>query len=361
MLIALCAVLVALNLAVGLAGGLARFGLPGPTGAALAFHGVLMVSAFFGSLISLERALLLQRRPALLVPLIAAAGGLLAWAGVPIEWPLGLWLVAALGLLGLQVGVALQRGWSLPRAIEMLGAACWGLGLVLWLQGGVAHEALPAWMGFLLLTILGLRRERMSDAPLSAAARGWFGLGIGMVSAAVVLALVNTAYELPQWAWVDTPMLVFWLGAILLGLWLLAHDTEPRQWSAPAWTGLTAQALTLADAWLLAAGLLGALGRWLFMAAAGPAWHALLLGFSFCMVFGHAPLVVQALTGVQPRYAAWLRWPAWLLSASLLLRIAAAGFQHPVLLAIAGVGHVLAIALFAIGMVRAAAVGRQPG
>jgi hypothetical protein len=78
-------------------------------------------------------------------------------------------------------------------------------------------------------------------------------------------------------------------------------------------------------------------------------------------VFGHAPLVVQALAGAQPRYAAWLRWPAWLLSASLLLRIAATGFQHPAVLGIAGVGHVLAIALFAIGMVRAALPGRPPG
>ena len=75
---------------------------------------------------------------------------------------------------------------------------------------------------------------------------------------------------------------------------------------------------TLGYVWLLAAGLLGSLGRWLFMAAAGPAWHALLLGFVFSMVFGHAPIILPALTGVRPRYAAWLRWPTWLLSASLL-------------------------------------------
>ncbi len=359
--VALCAALAALNLVFGLAGGMARLGLPGPTGPALAFHGVLMVSGFFGSLISLERAVALRQPLGLLVPLLAAVGGLLAWGGAAIELPLWLWLAAALGLLGLYAWAGSTRAWSLPMAIEMLGAACWCLGLVLWLQGGLAHEALPAWMGFLLLTIAGERRELMNFVHLSPMARRWFGLGVGLVPAAVVLALVNTAFELPQWAWVDTPMLLFWIGGTLLALWLLAHDFAPRQWSAPEWRGLTAQALTLGYVWLLVGGLLGSLGRWLFMASAGPAWHALLLGFVFSMVFGHAPIILPALTGVRPRYAAWLRWPAWLLSASLLLRIAATGFQHPVLLATAGAGHALAIAWFAIGMLRAALQGRHPG
>jgi hypothetical protein len=76
------------------------------------------------------------------------------------------------------------------------------------------------------------------------------------------------------------------------------------------------------------------------------------------MVFGHAPIILPALARIEPRYTPWLRWPVWILGASLLLRIGASGFGHPVLLAVAGAGHALAIAWYAVVMVRAARQGR---
>lgn len=346
----LAGLLAALNLLAGMGGGLARLGLPWPRGNSLAYHGMLMVCGFFGTVISLERAAALHRPLAVLVPLLAGAGGVAALVGAPVEVALGLWLAAGLGLVALYAWAGATRAWSLPLGIEMLGAACWCLGTLLWLQGGQAHHALPAWMAFLTLTIAGERRELMSFVRLSPIARRWFGAAVALLPLAALLSVADSSRPLPQWAWVDTPMLVFWIGVIGLAAWLLMHDFAPRQWSAPQWRGFSAQALSLGYGWLLVAGLLGVLGRWLFAASAGPAWHALLLGFVFSMVFGHAPIILPALARVEPRFTPWARGPLWLLSVSLVLRIAGAGFQHPVLLAAAGTGHAIAIVWFAVTM-----------
>jgi hypothetical protein len=353
-----CMLLAALNLVAGIAGGLARLGVPGPHGPALAFHGVLMVSGFFGCLIALERAVAVRHPLALLAPLLAGAAGLVAWTGAPIEIALWLWLFAGLALLSLYAWAGMRRAWSMPMAVQMLGAACWCIGIVEWLQGGVAHEALPAWMGFLVLTIAGERRELMQLVRLSTVARRWFAGAVALLMAAVVLAAVDGVYALQQPGGLDLAMQVWWVGCALLAIWLLAHDFAPRQWRAPQWRGMSAQALSLGYGWLLLAALLGLAARWSPLLAAGPAWHALLLGFVFSMVFGHAPLMLPALAGVHPVYSSALRVPAWLLGASLILRIVAAGFQHPLALALAGLGHAVAIALFALLMLRAAAKAR---
>lgn len=60
----------------GLWGGLARIGvpLPGAGPASPADHGVMMVVGFFGALISLERAVALDRSWAYLTPALAVLG-----------------------------------------------------------------------------------------------------------------------------------------------------------------------------------------------------------------------------------------------------------------------------------------------
>ena len=78
------------SLAFGLAGGLARLmpSLPVPA-PAVAWHGALMVSAFFGTVISLERAAALDRPWVYAAPLAAGLGGVLVLWGVP----QGYWLM----------------------------------------------------------------------------------------------------------------------------------------------------------------------------------------------------------------------------------------------------------------------------
>src|SRR5690606_27144851 len=66
------------SLIIGVGAGLLRLGwaVPRPAAELAAFHGPLMVSGFFGTVISLERAVALAQRWAYLGPLAAGAGGL---------------------------------------------------------------------------------------------------------------------------------------------------------------------------------------------------------------------------------------------------------------------------------------------
>jgi hypothetical protein len=133
----------------------------------------------------------------------------------------------------------------------------------------------------------------------------------------------------------------------------------PRQRRAPGWPGHTAQALLAGYAWLLVAAALGLAGLAWPGGATGVALHALLLGFVFAMVFGHAPIILPALAGLRPAYVPAARLAVHLLGASLVLRLVGAQSGDPRWLAAAGIGHAIAIGAFVAAMAVAAARGRQ--
>jgi hypothetical protein len=342
--IVLSAGLAALNLLAGVSGGLARLGLPVPS-AALGVHGAVMACGFFGTLIALERAVALRRFIGLTAPLAAGFGGVLAWALDAIPAAQVAWGLAACALVGLYVQAGVTRAWSLHLRVELGGALCWGAGTLAW-AGGDQQAGVVGWMAFLVLTIAGERRELTQLLRLPVAAHRLFIGAVALALAAVALALAgqgraNTgAYGPTLW----------WAGCALLALWLLRWDIAPRQWRSPGWRGHTAQCLTLGYAWLLiGAGLGLAALRWPGGVTA-LALHAVLLGFVFAMVFGHAPIILPALARVRPVYSRWARVPIWILSASLVLRGAAAATGSATTLAVAGAGHAVAIVWFAAVM-----------
>lgn len=324
----LCALLALANLLAALLGALQRVGSLSGSSAALPLHGALMMAGFFGSLIALERAAALQR--GLWVPLLAALAGALALAGQPAlaAWA---WVASAAGLLGLYLWAGWRRAWSLPLAIEALGALAL-LGAALCWRSGAAEAARWGWSLFLVLTIAGERRELMRLVPLPRWAAQAFLAGVAACAGiALLLAL-------------DQPLAAGRLGWSLLGLlalWLLRFDIARRQWRAPAWAGHTAICLLVGYGWLLAAAGSGLAGLPL-------AWHLLWLGFVFAMVFGHAPIMLPALAGLRPRASRLALLPLALMGASLLLRAAAT--RLPALWPWAGTGHVAALALFGLTM-----------
>src|SRR3970282_770295 len=92
----------------GVAGGLARLGVPVPAPpGGIAWHGVLLVAAFFGTLISLERAVALGRIWAYSAPAACGAGGiaLLPGAASPAFWL----LLAGHGVLAGAGGAFISR------------------------------------------------------------------------------------------------------------------------------------------------------------------------------------------------------------------------------------------------------------
>lgn len=331
-----CALLAAVALLSGLSGGLARLGLPVPVMPA-PVHGALMVCGFFGTLIALERAVALGRLAGLGAPLLAGLGGLLAWSPSLLPLAQTCWVLAAAGLVALYVYAGVSRAWSLHLMVELCGAACWLGGALLWASGGDLAAATRGWVAFLVLTIAGERRELTQLVRLPVLARSLF-------IAAVALLIAGA---------VDPASLALWPGCALLALWLLRWDIAPRAWRAAGWPGHTALCLTVGYLWLLVGALLGLYGEFHPGPLAATGLHAVLLGFVFAMVFGHAPIVLPALLRLRPVYDARARWPLWLLAFSLALRIAGAGLGRHDALMLAGGLHAAAILLFAALMLRA--------
>lgn len=342
--VAAVALLAVLNLLGALGGGLVRLGsLPpqelGPTGVhAISAHGAVMMAGFFGTLIALERAVALRR--GLWVPALAAAGGLLAWAGGAWAVAGALWVASALGLCGLYAWAGWRRAMSLPLAVEASGALALlaaNAGFVLG-QTGLARIG---WSAFLVLTIAGERRELTRLVRLPRGASAGFLLLWAATGAAVLLAAVQPVTAHSLW----------WLAMAALALWLLRFDVATKQWRARGWAGHTAICLSVGYGWLLLAAALGLAGQTV-------AWHLLWLGFVMAMVFGHAPIMLPALAGWRPEPTRWALLPLAVLGVSLALRAGASVAGWPAGLAVAGAGHALAFVLFGGVMARAVRRGR---
>src|SRR5581483_5326833 len=140
-------------------GGLSRLGLaPRSPGDTASYHGALMVSSFIGTLIGLERAIVMRRTWAYLAPILSSAAGvaLLVGAGAPIA------ALLVAGAATAFLAVTVRGAPSSPgTAIVVMsaGAAAWLVGAVLWWQGAAAFRSMPWWSAFLVLTIAAERLE----------------------------------------------------------------------------------------------------------------------------------------------------------------------------------------------------------
>jgi hypothetical protein len=280
-------------LAFGIAGGLARLSPLGVPGTAIALHGPLMVSAFFGTVIALERAAALGRTWAHAAPLAAGSGGICVLLGFPMAGFVLMALAAALFLLcGM---VIVRRQPSLETATLLAGAAAWLAGNVMLLAG---EPAVPWWIAFLALTIGGERLELSRYLRRPPWVRRSFSLLVGLL--------------------IVTPLFPPALGVVLvlLAAWLLAFDLARvtiRQDRLPRYV---AACLLAGYFWLGLGGALMALSS-----ARDAALHAFFIGFVFSMVFGHAPVILPAVLRVRFPYHAALYAPLVLLHASLAVRV----------------------------------------
>jgi hypothetical protein len=299
------------SLAFGVAGGLARLSPLEVPGTAIALHGPLMVSAFFGTVISLERAVAIDRPWAYAAPLAAGLAGVFLVAGL-LAPGFALMVLAAAVFVAASI-VVMRRQPSLETATLLAGAAAWLAGNVMLLE---AQAAVPWWIAFFALTIGGERLELsryLKRAP-----------GVRRALAALVGLLVLS------------PMAPRALGVVLvlLAAWLLVFDLARvtiRQDRLPRYV---AACLLAGYFWLGLGGALMALST-----AYDAALHSLFLGFVFSMVFGHAPVILPAVLRVRFPYHPVLYLPLALLHASLAVRVF-------VSTALGAWGNAAAIALF---------------
>jgi hypothetical protein len=346
-------------LIVGTGAGLARLAwtMPSTIAQAAGWHGPLMVCGFFGVVISLERAVAVGRLWAYAAPLLAGLGTALALHGGG-AWAPRFYLAAS-GVLLLATLSVLQRQRESFVLLLAVAAACWSIGTALWAQGAAVHEVVVWWLGFLVLTIAGERLELSRFMPPSVAALRWFAF----IAAGLLLSLAGSV---PVWwrAAPAGPWGVHGFGVALLALagWLARYDVARRTVRQPGLTRYIALCLLSGYVWLAVGGAV--------MAGAGlapgrpsydAALHALLLGFVFSMVFGHAPIVFPAVLRVVLPYHPVFYAPLVLLHASLALRLLGDASGSFALAQWGALGSALALAAFIVIMLSAVLRSRRTG
>lgn len=337
-------------LVAGTFSGLIRIGwsAPRPGAASVLDHGPLMIGAFFGTVISLERAVALGARWAYLAPLCTGLSGLALIGGLPGQLPAALAGAGSLLLLAGSIQVyRRQRALHTLTLALAAGALCGGN--VLWLAGLGMHTAVAPWMSFLVLTIAGERLELSRFLPPSPGSR--------QVFAAIVLAMLMGA--LPGMGSFGAGRLLFPIALLALALWLVRQDIARRTVRERGMTRFIAVCLLTGYGWLGVGALclLGAGGVLPGTPGYDTGLHAVLLGFVFAMVFGHAPIIFPAILGVRIPYHRFLYLPLLVLNLSVAVRIIATLAALPAVRSAGGFLNALAIALFVAGTLASAIRG----
>jgi hypothetical protein len=327
----------------GLWSGLARLGiaLPGGVPPLAEFHGALMISGFLGTVISLERAVALGRWWAYLAPAMSAVGAFLLLAAGP-SFAAGAFFLAGFALTFNSIVVAVRQP-ALFTIILAVAAACWGIGTVTWILGRSAAEISGWWLGFLVLTVAAERLELSRLLSPPRLSQITFALAASLIIVGAARAELSSAFAL-----------FFGIGLVGSTLWLLKHDIALRTVRQSGQTRFSASCMLAGYFWLGVAGLV------LLVAPPGvmafsydAAVHALTIGFIFSMIFGHAPIILPAVTGLRVKYSAIAYAPLGLLHLSVLLRIAGDLFEWVDVRAASGPLTVVALASYAATLVGA--------
>jgi hypothetical protein len=316
----------------GLLAGLVRMGFDLPAATLAAQHGPLMICGLFGTLISLERAVAMGKSWPYLAPGFSALGVFVLLVGAPHAWTV-LPFIAAAAVLGF-ASLTLWHGQKvLHLAVLALAAFMWLLGNLLWLYEDYALPAVPAWLAFLVLTIAGERLELSRFLPTPASARRVFAL---------LTLLLMAGAALPQ-------MALFALALIGLVAWLLRYDIVRRTLRQEGLPRYIAICLASGYVWLLCSAILMLIGEfWPDLPLRDASLHALLLGFVFSMVFGHAPIVLPAVARLRLPYHPVLYIPLGGLQLSLAVRLVAGILGDFPLRQQAALGNAAALLLFAL-------------
>ena len=336
--------LIVAGLVIGIVAGLGRLGIPMPPVAdeRVVLHGPILIAGVFGTLIALERAVAMKTLLgrtwtfADVAPVLNGAGLivlLVDGAGAP---------AIALMSAGAAVLVAvnlffLRRSPALDVLTMVLGAAFLLLADLAWLGERPVPFLTPWWTAFLVLTIVG---ERLELAKLRAhwqAAQAAFGLAVAAYIGALLLMVVDEGLG----------MRLSGVGMIALTVWLLRYDIALMTIRRSGLPQFVAACLISGYIWLGVSGAVILLSEPMFAGFSYDAYlHAVLLGFVFSMVFGHAPIIFPAVMERPIGFTPYAYGPLAVLHFSVALRILADLAEIQMMRQAAGVWTGVAIVLY---------------
>lgn len=300
---------VLLGLLTGIIGGWIRLGyMDWHIAGAASNHGVLMVGGFLGTLISLERAMVMKNKFWLLVPFISGLSiPVLLWLG----WPtLGvvLLLTASSGLMAIMYLQTIKHP-VLYQFIMSVGAASYFIGNFMLLNTGLVAAAVPWWMGFLLLTIVGERLELSKFLPTPKWAKNGLALILGFFILGIWLPFHGSGSSLMG------------LSVLLVSVWLLYFDMAKIASKKPDQFKYIGVGLRVGYLWLFLNGVI------LIFYTHHPLYydlflHTFFLGFTFSMIWAHAPIILPMVLNIKEKLYHPILWLGWsIFQLSLIGRI----------------------------------------
>ena len=327
-----------ISLGTGLLTGIARLGVAMPAFFldAAALHSAFMISGFFGTLISLERAVASHRAWPYLAPLLSGLGGVALLTANYAAYAPVLFVAAGVVFVAANLAVVLRQP-ALFTSTLLISATLWLVGNVFWLSHGTFWASAPYGLSFLILTIAGERLELTRFLPPRKYARELF-LGL-------VLTIVAGTALAGRHGFEESTMLGIAYG--LLALWLAGFDIARKTIRKSGITRFVAVCLLSGYLWLLIGGLLLATMPFdanPFLRDAGI--HAIALGFVFSMVIGHAPIIFPAVMRVNIPFSPLFYLPLALIHLSVTIRLSAVLFAEPGLRTLGGEANGFAVLSF---------------
>lgn len=326
-----------LSLFLGIYTGWLRMGWNLPVTNSMAYHGLLMVGSFLGTLIILERVVVLKKSWLYVFP---ALNGLSLPTFYFQQETLAviLLITGTLGLLYI-FGIIYRKFRERYILIMMAGALLLLGGDLIVLSGKMYATAVPFWMGFLLLTIVGERLDLGKFMPSNK-----FKNPLLYLSFLLFIAGLFADYE-------SIGHLLGGTGMLIMAFWLLKYDIVRRSIKSHGLTRYVGTVLFSGYVWLL---ITAVLMLW------GPdnvfsydaLLHSFFLGFTFLMIFAHAPIIFPGVAGLsfKPFHPSLYLW-AVLLNISLLLRIGADHMSSIILRQAAGLANGLTLLGFFVNLI----------
>ncbi len=271
-------------------------------------HGVIMASGFLGSLILLEKIVLLQNRWFLIFPLINAFSVLLFFVDYQFIATIFL-LIGSTTMVGLAIYFLLKHNES-HHYLFLGGAILSWISNFRFLSSNFYPVILPYLIGFFLLMIVGERLEMTRFLPVS-------HIKVNILWA-MLLAWVIGILFIPFHSKIF-PFISTLLSGI--ALWLLQNDMPKHSIKKAGLHRFVGINLIIAYVWLFLFGIWQVLP--FKVAFAYDAFvHLYFIGFVLSMVLAHAPIILPSVLklGVKPFYSGLYIWVAFM-QISLIMRL----------------------------------------
>ncbi|MFC3414314.1 hypothetical protein [Algoriphagus hitonicola] len=287
--------LVLLGLLSGISGGFIRVGST-LTDFGAAAHGLYMVGGFLGTLISIERAMVMKQKAWLLVPFTSGISTLFFLLDLT-EIGYGLLLLASSGLVIIMHLQSLKH----PKIHTFLlygGAVLWFLGNFMAYEQGLIAAGATWWIGFLLFTIVGERLELSEFLPVKNSIKNLLLAFLAMFLLGLIFPFHGSG--------------PYFMGssALLIAGWLLCYDMAKLSVKKENQFKYIGLGLLVGYVWLLIFGLT------ILLLSSHPLYydlllHSFFLGFVFSMIWAHAPIIFPLIFGFKESPFHSILWIPW--------------------------------------------------